>query len=457
MPNERLAAFVTCKALRVLCVLRGKNGISSRPLRVFLPVPLACLALLLVMGGTSASPTSPPSTIAFDPTVATLIAQVTTPTLAYELAGLTGERSVTVAGVLYTITTRHSYQTEAISLATRYAYEQFAGYGLAVAYHDYVWNGNRWRNVVAEKPGVVNADAIYLLTAHLDNMPPGETAPGADDNGSGSVAVLLAARLLAPYHLAHTVRFVLFTGEEQGLHGSAAYAAACRARGEDIQGVVNLDMIAYNSDAQPIVDLWGRSGVTDSLQLTRIFSDVIGVYGLNLLPKRHQIAEGFPIQYSDQWSFLQQGYPAILAIEDWDDHTPAYHKVTDTLSTLNLEYYADFTRAAIATLAHLGRVIPGMGSVSGTVRALDTGGALSATVTIPAPAYGHTFTVPTDAGGVYALPLPVGGYTLTAASPGYYPATITGVRVITDAITVQDIALAPWLRLYLPLVLHAGR
>ncbi len=455
MPNERLVTL-PCETLRVLCVLRGKYGSSSHLLRVLLPVLLACLALLLVVGGISANQANPSATIAFDPAVATIIAQVTTPTLAYELAGLTGERPVTVAGALYTITTRHSYQTAAISTATRYAYEQFAGLGLAVTYHDYIWNGNHWRNVVAEKPGVVDANALYLLTAHLDDMPPGETAPGADDNGSGSVAVLLAARLLAPYRLAYTTRFLLFTGEEQGLRGSAAYAAACRARGEDIRGVVNLDMIAYNSDAHPIVDLWGRSGVTDSLELTRLFSDVIGAYGLNLKPDRQAISDGFPIQYSDQWSFLQQGYPAILAIEDWDDHTPAYHRVTDTLSTLDLDYYADFTRAAIATMAHLGRVIPGMGILSGTVQAGDTGQALSATILIPAPVYRYTFTVSTNAVGVYWLSLPVDSYVLTATSPGYCPATVADVQIVTDTVVVQNVILTPCLRLYLPLVLDTG-
>ncbi len=430
-------------------------SLARRTLRVLLPVLLAGIILLLIVGGTSTSQANLPSTIAFDPAVAAIIAQVTTPTLAYELAGLTGEQPVTVAGSPYTITTRYSYQTEAISLVTRYAYEQFAGVGLDVAYHDYVYNGNHWRNVVAEKPGVVDGNDMYLITAHIDDLPAGPRAPGADDNGSGSVAVLLAARLLAARHLAYSVRFVLFTGEEQGLRGSAAYAAECRARGDDIRGVVNLDMIAYNSDAQPIVDLWGRTGVTGSLELTRVFSDVIGIYGLNLLPERHIVANGFPIQHSDQWSFLEQGYPAILAIEDWDDHTPAYHKVTDTLSTLDLDYYADFTRAAVATVAHLGRVIPGVGSLAGTVRVSDTGQALSATVVIPVPVYGCTLTVPTDTGGVYSLSLPVDGYTLTVTSPGYYSAIITGVQVLTDVVTVQDVALAPWPRWYLPVVLRS--
>jgi hypothetical protein len=332
----------------------------SRLRRATLSILLAGLVLLLVLGGVAAAvPADLPQTIAYDPIVDTIISQVTTSTLEYEVAGLTGERPVTVAGSLYTFTTRYSYQTEAISMATRYAYEQFKEFGLTVTYHNFTWSGYPLRNVVAEKPGLVNPDEACLIVAHLDSRAQGwphDPAPGADDNGSGSVAVLVAARLLAPYHFSHTVRFVLFTGEEQGLRGSAAYAADCAARGEDIRGVVNLDMIAYNSDADEVLDLYDHTDVPASLELTRLFSDVVGVYGLNLLPNR--FTDIYPIEASDQWSFLQQGYPAFLAIEDMDDSTPEYHKPTDRLSTLDLDYYADFTRAAIATIAHLGQPLP---------------------------------------------------------------------------------------------------
>jgi hypothetical protein len=427
---------------------------------VFLSLLLASLALLLVLGGlASAAPTDLPQAIAFDPAVAAIISQVTTPTLEYELAGLTGERPVTVAGSLYTITTRYSYQSEAISMATRYTYEQFAELGLTVTYHYYTWSGHLLRNVVAEKPGAVDPDEVYLITAHFDSRAaswPHDPAPGADDNGSGSVAVLLAARLLAPYHFAHTVRFALFTGEEQGLVGSADYAADCKARGENIQGVVNLDMIAYNSNTDRSIDLYDYTDVPASLELTHLFSDAIGVYNLDLVPTR--ISTSGLIYRSDQWSFLERGYPAFLAIEDMEDSTPAYHKPTDRLSTLDLDYYADFTRAAIATIAHLGELLPSNGYLSGMVYALDTGHPLSAAVVGLGATYHTTFTAMTDASGVYSMSLPVGHYTLTAwpASPGYYPATSTDVLVVTDTTITRDFTLMPWPRLYLPCIVHEG-
>ncbi len=341
---------------------------SGASRRLILALLLAGLGLSLLLLGCTASPApaSPPPTTEI---VAGIISQVNTRMLEYELAGLTGERQVVVAGSLYTITTRNSEQGEAISMTTRYAYERFASFGLAVTYHDYVWNVHdtgdadrvpsrsrsyrEGRNVVAEKPGLVDPGRVYLVTAHIDDLPEGPRAPGADDNGSGAVAVLTAARLLAPYDFAYTIRFVLFTGEEQGLHGSGAYAADCLARREDIRGVINLDMIAYNSDAEPVVDLYASGRVTTSLELTRVFSEVIGVYGLDLVPNRFDVSDGFPIEKGDQWSFLLLGYPAMLVIEDWDDHTPYMHMTGDRISTLDLDYYVETTRAVIATIAHL--------------------------------------------------------------------------------------------------------
>jgi hypothetical protein len=122
--------------------------------------------------------------------------------------------------------------------------------------------------------------------------------------------------------------------------------------------VVNLDMIAYTSDDDWGIDLWGKTDMIESLELTDLFDQVITQYSLGLAPERLDVPSGFPIQNSDQWYFLTHDYPAFLAIEDLNDITPHYHRVTDTLSTLDLDYYADFTRAAVATIAHLAGIDP---------------------------------------------------------------------------------------------------
>jgi hypothetical protein len=238
---------------------------------------------------------------------------------------------------------------------------------------------------------------------------------------------------------------VLFTGEEQGLRGSAAYAADCAAQGDDIRGVVNLDMIAYDSDAAPIIDMHTDGDMPDSLELARIFSETVQIYGLDLAPDH--LIDGPGIYRSDQWSFLTQGYPAFLVIEDWQDFTPHYHKTSDTLATLNLDYYAEATRAAIATLMHLARPVGGVGTISGTVTAQGSGQPLAATLSTFLPGYAYTRTTTTDANGAYALTLPDGTYTVTATPlPGHYAETVTSVLVVTDTVTPQNFSLAPWSR-----------
>jgi Zn-dependent M28 family amino/carboxypeptidase len=158
---------------------------------------------------------------------------------------------------------------------------------------------------------------------------------------------------LAPHDFAYTMRFVLLTGEEQSLQGSAAYAGDCAARKEDIRGVINLDMIAYDSDPVPIIDLYAASNMPASQSLTLDFTHVIDVYDLDLVPHRLRTPEDFGAYGTDQASFLAQGYPTMLAMEDRDDFNSQYHTPGDRVHVLNLDYYANVTRAAIATIAHL--------------------------------------------------------------------------------------------------------
>jgi len=104
-------------------------------------------------------------------------------------------------------------------------------------------------NVIGQRTGTVNPNDVYVIGAHLDDMPTGATAPGADDNASGSVATLIAADILSQYQWGCTLRFAFWTGEEQGLLGSSVYAARSKTNGETIKGYLNLDMVGYNATA----------------------------------------------------------------------------------------------------------------------------------------------------------------------------------------------------------------
>jgi len=107
----------------------------------------------------------------------------------------------------------------------------------------HTWQSGSIPNVIAVKYGKLYPDETYLVGGHYDVYTNG--APGADDNGSGSAAIMEIARVMSPLSYQRTLKYVLFSGEELGLLGSAAYASQAANSGENILGMINVDMIAY--------------------------------------------------------------------------------------------------------------------------------------------------------------------------------------------------------------------
>jgi hypothetical protein len=300
-----------------------------------------------------------------DPLIEEMIAQVDSATVYLYDGNLSGENQVTIDGGPYTINTRYSYSGEPVQKATQFVYEHFQNLGLEVEYHYYNWWGNNWRNVVATKPGLTDPDDIYIICAHVDSISndPYNYAPGADDNASGVTAVMMAADILSQHDFDYTIRFIAFTGEEQGLRGSHYYAQDAYYEGDDILGVLNLDMIAYDSDADSIIELHAGTGA-DSIAIANLFTDVVETYDINLAP---QIITSGATNRSDHASFWNYGYDAILAIEDWQDFTPYYHTTNDQLSTLNIPYFTEFVKASVGTIATMSSPLPEGSSLGGTV------------------------------------------------------------------------------------------
>jgi carboxypeptidase Q len=118
-------------------------------------------------------------------------------------------------------------------------------------------------NTVAEMPGSERPGQVVILGAHLDSW---DLGTGVTDNGTGSMVVLEAARVLARSGVKprRSIRFILFSGEEQGLLGSRAYAAQHEAEADSIQAVLVLDngTGAITGQAlqgrEDLADLWRR-------------------------------------------------------------------------------------------------------------------------------------------------------------------------------------------------------
>jgi photosystem II stability/assembly factor-like uncharacterized protein len=215
-------------------------------------------------------------------------------------------------------------------------------------------------NVVATIPGTSSPDEIYIICGHYDSISqsPETYAPGADDNGTGTVGVIEAARVLKNYSFESTLRFVCFAREEQGLVGSHAYCLEARARGDSIVAALNFDMIGYADMLPEDLNILynGISGwLADEIETAA----ELYVPGLDIV-KTYATYVG-----SDNSSFWDCDYPAFCGIEDSQIHNPYYHHTTDRISTLNFDFYTDVVQAAVASLARLARVDTVTSSVAG--------------------------------------------------------------------------------------------
>ncbi|MBS3773462.1 MAG: M20/M25/M40 family metallo-hydrolase [Candidatus Thermoplasmatota archaeon] len=235
-------------------------------------------------------------------------------------------------------------ETAACDEAADYIAGEFSSYGLSVREHDWDYNDYEGVNVEATLPGVNrSSNRVYVICAHYDTVP---GSPGADDDGSGVAAVLAAARTLSTYQFQHTVRFVTFSGEEEGLLGSHEYAREANESHENIVGVLNADMIGYTETetGRHTIEI---QEVPSSEWMTNLSITLTQQYpALNLTVSRER---SHP--YSDHHSFISYGFNATFFFEyEFNDY---YHSSEDTIDKMDLDYATRVTRLMVGTLTEL--------------------------------------------------------------------------------------------------------
>src|SRR6266851_2981107 len=171
-------------------------------------------------------------------------------------------------------------------------------------------------NTVAEIRGSEKPDEVVILGAHLDSW---DLGTGSTDNGTGSMAVLEAARTLAKLNLKpkRTIRFVLFTGEEEGLVGSVKYADTHRNELEKISAV-----LVHDTGTGRVLTL----GLHDNYQDREIVDQVLApLKELKLLEPTMRRTFG-----TDHASFNEVGVPGFYVIQDTAEYSQTHHSQSDT-------------------------------------------------------------------------------------------------------------------------------
>lgn len=279
------------------------------------------------------------------------------------------------------LSSRHIVHPENL-VAVERAVEDFKSFGLSVQRHAFTHDGQTLFNVEAELAG--QSDELILITAHLDSTaafdgrsydPSSDPAPGADDDASGTSAVIAIAEAImaagAQVPLVRTIRFVLFNAEEQGLVGSQAYARDLAAFDAPIVAVYQMDMIGYR-DSQDLVPRPFEIHVGHpsnpeveerSLQLADRVGALVETISPNLrapqIYRRNDPAAG----RSDHSSFQERGYAACITSEDFfagprfnspdAQPNPNYHQSDDVV--VNFEYASDISRVIGAAALSLAR------------------------------------------------------------------------------------------------------
>lgn len=245
------------------------------------------------------------------------------------------------------------------------------------------------RNAVAIQRGTERPNEVIIVQAHYDSrvsdvMNGVDDAPGANDDGSGSVMVLEAARILSQRQYPSTIIYALLSGEEQGLIGAGLLADWVGEQGMTVKAVLNNDMIGNSCGSDgycepDVVRVFSEGLRADSTERLRAQQRRFG--GENDSPGRNlsrwlanlaaKYPDGMQVRQiwrtdrmgrgGDQIPFLDRGYPAVrvtVAVEDYDHQhqdlrTEDGVKYGDTVDEIDFDYLTRASALNVRALHHL--------------------------------------------------------------------------------------------------------
>ncbi|MEG4085423.1 M28 family peptidase [Microcoleus sp. POL10_C6] len=253
--------------------------------------------------------------------------------------------------------------------AQQYIREQLAQWG-TVEIDDFAVRGRIHHNLILDlppsDPAVKKRLPPIVIGAHYDTVP---GTPGADDNATGVAVLLELARDLASGPLKYPVQLVAFDMEEYGYLGSSHHAAKYKQQQKSIRLMISLEMLGYcnhnpNSQSYPhgLKYFYPNSGNFIALIGTlRTVPDLINLSGK--IRKSGQPCEWLPVpnrglivpdtRRSDHVPFWDNGYPAIMVTDTANMRNPHYHRESDRIETLDLDFLAGVCQGLVKGIRHL--------------------------------------------------------------------------------------------------------
>jgi Zn-dependent M28 family amino/carboxypeptidase len=244
-------------------------------------------------------------------------------------------------------------------------------------------------NVVATLKGTTIPERYYVVSGHYDSMCSSPTnatcdAPGANDDASGTAAVIELARVMSKRKFDATIVFMAVPGEEQGLLGATHYAEQAKQKAIDIEGMFTNDIIGgvttmknspnrnkvrvfsegvpSNETTQEAATRRSVGGENDSTsrQLARYVKEqsdrYLKTFKVWMIYRRDRYGRG-----GDHIPFLERGFTAVRVTESDEDYTHQHQNVRtqngvfygDTPEFVDFNYVANVTRVNLIALASL--------------------------------------------------------------------------------------------------------
>jgi hypothetical protein len=229
-------------------------------------------------------------------------------------------------------------------LASEFLFKTYTSFGYEPEYQWFEPStgafGGKTANVVATLRGTVNPELVYVVSSHFDSVVAG---PGADDDSSGTAALLEAARVLAAHPLPATIVFASFTGEEAGLLGSREFVRRAVAGKMQVVGALNNDMIGWTNDERLDNTIrYSNPGIRDAQHWAAMLFTRLITYDARYF--KGTDAASFYDAYGDIVGGIGS-YPVLSS--------PHYHQASDRLEFENHELITETSKTTVATLMPL--------------------------------------------------------------------------------------------------------
>ncbi|EJF59118.1 Zn-dependent exopeptidase [Dichomitus squalens LYAD-421 SS1] len=278
----------------------------------------------------------------FDPVVASIVSNISVPQLRADVRYLSGESPQSE------IVSRHSF-SKGVLIAADWLKANFEAHGASCTLKPFL--SGFAPNVVCLYEGSENTTETVLISAHYDSRGSfgSVRAPGGDDDGSGTTALLGIARVIARKGLKFrkNVQLVAFAGEEQGLYGSRYYARELYEKGANLTLMVQADMLGYHAAGEP--PQLGLPDVIGTREVTQLVANLSAIYS-------PELKVGFtPACCSDHQSFHTNGFPATQVFERAGPIVdPMYHNSGDLSDRegYDFEQIKSIAKVQFATLLH---------------------------------------------------------------------------------------------------------